>query len=114
MTTAPPSPSNIDAASPRGARQMLETTATRRTPSSQRLSAPSIVTPSHPAHRGRRDQPTLSPTARTITKTGKTQCHKGNHLPATAIPVWGENSSERAAGRGWLLTARQAQEGGGA
>src|SRR5207249_10775603 len=87
MTTAPPSPSNIDAASPRGARQMLETTATRRTPSSQRLSAPSIVTPSHPAHRGRRDQPALSPTARTITITGKIHCHKGNHLPANCLPV---------------------------
>src|SRR2546430_7654388 len=105
--TAPPSPSNIEAASPRGARQTLATTATRRTPSSQRLSAPSTVTPSHPAHRGRRDQPTLSPTARAITTTGKIHCHKGNHLPATAIPVWEENSSERVRGRECLLDARQ-------
>src|SRR5207244_8926220 len=97
--TALPIPNNIKTASPRGARQTLETTATRRTPSSQRLSAPSTVTPSHPAHRGRRDQLNLSPTARTITTTGKIHCHKGNHLPVTAIPVWEKNSSERAAGR---------------
>src|SRR5256712_12947778 len=92
---APPSPSNIDAASPRGARQTLETTATRRTPSSQRLSAPSTVTPSNPAHRGRRDQLNLSPTARTITIVGKIHCHKGNHLPANCHSLLGGRQASK-------------------
>src|SRR2546422_1229066 len=99
-TTAPPSPRSVDAASPRGARQRLETKFVSRTPRSTRPSMPSTVTPTHRPHRGRRDQYSLSPAAMAIrTPTSsqkrnaddKTDCHKGNHLPGTAIPVPSHN-----------------------